>query len=353
MTVTSKKPQQPLTPGTRVTISSLVDPLRPYSGTIVAPYPDGVAPGTGYLCIPRSPAVCGDSSGISRVITTVTTQSDHTAKLNLRYWAPGLIFDEATGLPTGAYIGYRIRATAGKKQGQRADHFRDYQNLLYTGRWQAPVSFTQVWADLASGRIDAKTAWSKISGKVPGGAQAAGEDYAVCVITHQDFKPALVTWGLGGSTWTLTDPKNWVNALQGLFTGAFSNFDDALVALPSEQDGYAGFGLFARMGRTLDNDNGRQRSKPQTLTLRAFEVSLCDVNKACGPGYATQPPLIPGAAGTLTTPGMHPFVYVQLQAEDSAGLITFRGGFIIPYQAEMWMPAKPSTSCNPLRQTGS
>ena len=56
----------------------------------------------------------------------------------------------------------------------------------------------------------------------------------------------------------------------------------------------------------------------------------------CGPGYRTTPSSIPGAPATLTTPGVHPFLYFNLTAKDPTGNIDYKGGFIIPYQAEQW-----------------
>jgi hypothetical protein len=35
---------------------------------------------------------------------------------------------------------------------------------------------------------------------------------------------------------------------------------------------------------------------------------------------------------------VRPFLYFSLTAKDLSGIVVYRGGFIIPYQAETWIP---------------
>ncbi|MGO9973613.1 MAG: hypothetical protein ACLP01_12590 [Solirubrobacteraceae bacterium] len=70
--------------------------------------------------------------------------------------------------------------------------------------------------------------------------------------------------GLGGPSWSPIDPKNWATIAPQLYTGAYGNFDDALIGPPGITDFYSGFSLMDQLGRTLFNDG--EGNKPQQLT---------------------------------------------------------------------------------------
>jgi len=222
-------------------------------------------------------------------------------------------------------------------QGQYTGRFNVYPRLLYSGSFTPPVLFTSAWAQLASGSITIGALWQKLSKYVPGGAGATAEDFWVNWLLSKGFSPALATDGLGGPAWSVLDPKAWVGFVPQLFSNAYANFDDAFAAAPGIDDGYTGYSMFGQLGRSLYN-SGNQNTQMQ-LYLTVYEASACDDDQLCGPDWATKPSLAGQySAPTLTTPGAHPFLYFSLTAKDPGGIVVYRGSFIIPYQAQIWMP---------------
>lgn len=328
------------------TINAVVPPIRPVSGTFVAPYPAGIGPGDGFLCTPSptgKTTACGEVTSASD-LSRLTAKTDDYGHVLLRYWAPGLASDSGT---TGSgLVGLRVLATKAcssnacprhKLQGQYTGHFNVYSTQLYAGSFTPPVWFTNAWAQFASGSLTITALWQKLASYIPGGAAASAEDWWVNWLLSKEFSPTLPTDGLGGPSWSVLDPKAWVTLVPQLFTNAYENFDDALLGAPGVDDGYAGYSMFGQLGRTLFN-SGDQNTQMQ-LHLTVYEVSSCDAEQLCGPGYETTPSVGGSAtAATLTTPGVHPFLYFSLTAKDPNEIVVYRGGFIIPYQAETWIP---------------
>jgi hypothetical protein len=340
------------------TVNADVDPLRIFSGTstIYAPYPTDVAPGFGFLCSPSptgNSTTCGNATTATLKSGVTGQKTDVNGHVLLRYWAPGLASNSGPG--SGAIVGLNVTAkklcsssSCPRRQmsGHYAGHFDVYPRELCAGSWNAPLWFTQAWAQLGSGQITISKLWQMISGIASGPFADGGED-AVADWVLRQFTPGFNagsppllqgTTGIGGPDWSVMDPKNFFSLVPLPFTGAYQNFDDDLIGVPGPLDGtlvgYSGSSMFAQLGRSLIN--GDYQNTPMLLNLTVFEVSACSPGQLCGPGYTTTPSSIPGAPATLTTPGVHPFLYFNLTAKDPNGSIDYKGGFIIPYQAEQW-----------------
>ncbi|MGO9790787.1 MAG: hypothetical protein ACLP8S_15230 [Solirubrobacteraceae bacterium] len=339
------------------TVNAVVDPMRTVSGTstIYAPYPTGIDPGFGFLCSPSptgNSTTCGNATSATLKSGVTGQQTDVNGHVLLRYWAPGLASNNGPGGGAVVYLKVLAKKSCSSSScprrqmsGQYAGRFNVFPRELYAGSWDAPLWFTQAWAQLGSGQITISQIWQKITGYAKGPFAAGGEDADADWLLTQ-FTPAfnpsppflVGTTAIGGPSWSVTDPKNWFAFIPLPFTGAYQNFDDDLLGVPGPLDGtlvgYSGASMFAQLGRSLFN--GNYQNTPMQLNLTVFEVSACDPGQLCGPGYTTTPSSIPGAPATLTTPGVHPFLYFNLTAKDPNGNIDYKGGFSIPYQAEQW-----------------
>ncbi len=287
------------------------------------PCPSTIDAGTGHLCRASAPTVCGENSGTSHLLDIPV---DGDGNFTVRYWAPGL-FD-----PGGSKVKLRVVAKEDcsdsscplhKKTGANNLDFRMYPVRVYSGSYDPPVKDTEALAEWASGRQLITYVWDKFKEHTPLLGETL-QDSATADLLQQDFKPALPTKGLGGPSWSITDPKAWASLVPLPLTGAYLNFEDALLGAPGTFDfgTYNGWSLLYRLGYALSNEHDEK--VPQHWTLQVFSASFCANGSICGPGYSP----------SSSTPGIRPLLYFEFESSSSKD--TFRGGFVTPYQADQW-----------------
>ena len=327
VTVTDKRT------GASVAGAQLSASVTPFLGGI-APYPHGFDSGDGHLCLASTFNRCGNG----RFITDVPT--DGNGRATLLYWAPGAITRHAVKITVKARKACDT-CSKGRQSGEATHEVTVLPHLIFTSHGtldHAALGVLELWArsdgNFATIGDQLKNAGAEhaLTSAIKGIAEFYAEKTVPVLLAAEAVHKLLTTPGEYADITTELGQQEALTALfanpLGLSTAGLGGvdageFDQRSLDVIAGKDG-----LLRRLGLASEKLRNRRPILTETLKLRIFEVSYCQLGEKCGPGDST--------------PGIQPLVYFDFQAE--APPSKFTGGatiiprehFVLPYDASFF-----------------
>ncbi len=304
-------------------------------------FPSGADPGSGYLCAETSSfATTSPGCGTGRLIKGLTTDSQGNA--DLRYWAPGIVTADspkvkviaretctATQCSAKQKVGHQsivvkispnvIYKADGKLTLKEADELAEWTSRFGIGvKFFASQGFEKGAEALVEHLVEDEEQAEKISSTVSGVLSVA--EFAHAVWEQQlALAEFLEPLGLSGTGLGRPPDDPTVSAVPG------SPFLSAVDADGTPPFHVGHKGLMWSLGETL---LFRKEAKDGTFGAQfthvdVYEVSFCERNGKCGPGYHGET-------------GIKPFLYFDFSSKRNDFAHVYQAEFVVPYNAAAW-----------------